>query len=176
MPIEFEAKILEINVEEVYSKLNILGAIKMGENMQKRLVYDFNPKKDNSWIRLRSNGTKTTLAVKEIHNDQIDGTHELEIIVSDFDQTNLLLEKLGYLPKGYQENKRVSYVLDGVEIEIDFWPLIPPYLEIEAKSVKAVELMIKKLGFDLSQATSINTIEIYKKYGIDLDLIKELKF
>lgn len=176
MQTEIEAKILEVNVEDVIAKLNALGAKKIGEKMQKRFVYDFNLKIENSWIRLRTDGAKTTLTVKEIHNDGIDGTKELEIIVDDFEKTNLLLEKLGYIAKGYQENKRISYILDNVEIEIDFWPQIPPYLEIEAKTIPEVEAMIKKLGFDISQSTSISTIKVYKKYGIDLEAIKELKF
>lgn len=176
MQTEIEVKILEINVEDVIANLNALGAKKIGEKMQKRFVYDFNPKKENSWIRLRTDGIKTTLTVKEIHNDSIDGTRELEVMVDDFEKTNLLLEKLGYVSKGYQENKRISYVLGNAEIEIDFWPRIPPYLEIEAKTIFGVETMIKKLGFNVSQSTSISTIKVYKKYGIDLEAIKELKF
>ncbi|MCX6823083.1 MAG: class IV adenylate cyclase [candidate division SR1 bacterium] len=176
MQTEFEAKVLEINIDEVVGKLNTLGAEKIGEKFQKRLVYDFNPKKENSWIRLRDDGKKTTLTIKEINNDLIDGTEELEVKVEDFEKTNLILEKLGYISKSYQENKRISYKLDGIEIEIDSWPLIPPYIEIEAKSLTEVEDMIKKLGFDLSQSTSINTIKVYRKYGIELEAIKELKF
>ncbi len=176
MQIEIEVKILEINVENVVAKLKALGAKRIGEKIQRRFVYDFNPKKENSWIRLRTDGAKTTLTVKEIHNDGIDGTKELEVVVDDFEKTNLLLEKLGFIAKGYQENKRISYVLDNVEIEIDFWPRIPPYLEIEAKTISEVEIMLKKLGFDILQSTSIGTIKVYKKYGIDLEEIKELKF
>ena len=89
---------------------------------------------------------------------------------------NLLLEKLGYLNKGYQENKRISYILNNVEIEIDFWPKIPPYLEIEGKSIEEVENIIKLLGYKTSQTTSINTTDIYKKYGIDIENIRDLKF
>lgn len=176
MQTEIEVKILEINVDEIIAKLNALGAKKIGEKMQKRFVYDFNPKIENSWIRLRTDGAKTTLTVKEIHNDRIDGTKELEVVVDNFEKTNLLLEKLGYIAKGYQENKRISYILDNVEIEIDFWPRIPPYLEIEARTILEVETMVKKLGFDILQSTSISTTKVYKKYGIDLDSIKELKF
>ncbi len=36
--------------------------------------------------------------------------------------------------------------------------------------------MIEKLGFDRSQSTSINTKEVYKKYGIDIKSIPELMF
>ena len=176
MNTEFEVKILGINVNKIISKLNSLGARKIGEKQQRRFVYDFTPKKKNSWLRLRTDGQKTTLTLKEIKNHKIDGTKELEISVDNFDATNLLLKKLGYIPKGYQENKRISYTLKDVEIEIDFWPHIPAYLEIEGKSVKDVEKIIKLLGFTLAQTTSINTEKVYKKYGIDLSSIKELKF
>lgn len=167
---------LEVDVPELETKLHTLKAKKIGGRVQKRYVYDFNPKKEGSWVRLRTNGTKTTLTIKEIHSDNIDGTKELEITVDDFEKTNQLLEKLGYKNKGYQENKRVSYELDGVQIEIDFWPKIPPYMEVEAKSAKQVEETLRKLGFDPAHATSVNTTEIYKKYGINIEKMKVLKF
>ncbi len=176
MKTEFEVKILDIDVDEIVSKLESLGAEKIGEKEQRRFVYDFNPVKENSWVRLRTDSQKTTLTIKEIQNDEIDGTKEIEIEVDDFESTNLLLEKLGYKHKAYQENKRISYILDGVEIEIDFWPLIPPYLEIEGQSVDEVKKMVRKLGYELKQTTSINTKKVYEKYGIDSALIKELKF
>ena len=176
MQTECEAKILDIDVNKIVSNLNTLGARKIGEKLQKRYVYDINPNNKNTWIRLRTDGEKTTLTIKEIQNNSIDGIKELEISVDDFEKTNLLLEKLGYVAKVYQENKRISYILEDVDIEIDFWPKIPPYLEIEAESIKEVEKMIEKLGFEKSQSTSITTRDVYKKYGIDLHSIKELKF
>ena len=45
-----------------------------------------------------------------------------------------MLGKLGHTPKAYQENRRHSFTLDGAESEIDTWPRIPSYLEIEADS------------------------------------------
>lgn len=176
METEFEVKILEIDVDAIQEKLKFLGAEKIGEKFQKRYIYDLKPYKKDSWIRLRTDGNKTTLCIKEIHNNKIDGTKELEVEVSDFEKTNLILEKLGFECRAYEENKRISYVLDDVEIEIDFWPLIPPYLEIEGKSIKDVEKMIEKLGFDVSQTTSINTNLVYRKYGYELHAIKILKF
>ena len=176
MKTEFEVKILEIDVDKIISKLDSLGAKKIGEKEQKRFVYDFTPIKENSWVRLRTNGQDTTLTIKEIQNDKIDGTKEIEISVDDFETTNIFLEKLGYIPKGYQENKRISYILNGVEIEIDFWPKIPAYLEVEGKSIEDVEKTIQLLGYELTQTTSINTKKVYKNYGIDLEEMKELKF
>ncbi len=176
METEYEAKVLDVNVDEIISKLDVLGAKRVGDKLQKRYVYDFNPKKENSWIRLRTNGTLTTLAIKEIKDDSIEGIKELEVSVSSFEDTSLLLEKLGYKPRGYQENRRISYLLDDVEVEIDFWPRIPPYIEVEAKSSEKVEEVIKKLGFEVSESTSMNTTKVYKKYGIDISSIESLKF
>jgi len=49
------------------------------------------------------------LTIKEIISDSIDGTKEIEVEVSDFEDTNLILEKMGYKFKSYQENKRTSF-------------------------------------------------------------------
>lgn len=173
MKIEYEVKILDINVKDILGRLEKLGARKIIERNMKRFVYDL---KDNSWIRLRFDGQKTTLTIKEIKDDSITGTKEIEVVVSDFDNANIILERIGFKAKAYQENKRISYKLDDVEIEIDFWPMIPPYIEIEGNSIKDVENIVEKLGFQMSQTTSINTIKVYDKYGIDLNSIKNLKF
>ncbi len=176
METEFEVKILKIDVEQIKNKLEEIGAKKHLERNMRRYVYDINKDNKNSWIRLRDNGQNVTLTIKEIHSDEVDGTKEVEIKVDDFEKTNLLLNKLGFFAKAYQENKRISYKLDNVEIEIDFWPKIPPYLEIEAKSAEEIEKVVKLLGFNLDQTTSIGVQKVYEKYGLNIDDFKELKF
>ncbi len=176
MRTEYEVRCLEINKEEIIRKLEKLGATKKGEFEQKRYVYDLKPKEDGKWIRLRTNGKKTTLTFKDIKSKTIDGTKELEIEVSNFEDTNELLEKIGFKHKGYQENRRIQYVLDDVELDIDSWPLIPTYLEIEGKSAEAVEKMIDKLKIDREKVTTLDVTSVYSKYGIDIESIKVLKF
>ena len=177
MHIEIEERVLDINLEEVIKRLEVLNATKVGEWHQRRYVYDFDPKRENEWIRLRTTGEETTLTYKNIEKDSIDGTKELEIEVSDFEETNQLLNVLGYTAKGYQENKRIRYSLNGVEIDIDSWPLIPSYMEIEASSVEEVKKIEELLEIDKSKITVLNCQDIYKKiYGIDIGKIKELKF
>ena len=139
-------------------------------------MYDFNPISPNKWIRLRTNGTKTTLTIKKIESDKIDGTKELEIVVDDFETTNELLKELGYSPKGFQENKRIKYDLNGVEIDIDSWPKIPTYLEIEGKSEEQVYNTLELLGIPKDKSTSLDVQRIYKNYGIDLEKEPNLSF
>lgn len=166
---EIEARYLECNVEEVLTKLKENNAQLIGDWLQLRNCYDFNPKKDNSWIRLRSNGTETTLTIKEIQDKSISGTKECEIIVSDFETTNEMLNKLGYTARSIQENRRIRYMLDEVEIDIDFWPLIPTYIEFEGKSQEDIENVCKKLGLSPTQLTTLDVSSIYSHYGLDIN-------
>ncbi|WP_044640949.1 class IV adenylate cyclase [Risungbinella massiliensis] len=177
MDIEFEAKVIEVNKHEIEKKIKELGGKKINDTtLMRRYVYDITPGDKSKWIRLRDTGKETTLTVKEIKHDGIDGTHEVETVVSDFEATNELLGKLGYSPKGYQENKRTSFVLEGARLEIDEWPMIPPYLEIEADSREEVVRVAEKLGYSEDQLTGENTIKTYARYSINLNEIKELRF
>ena len=168
MKSEIEARLLEVDVLKFVEKLKACGAEFVGDWLQLRNCYDFNPVRKNSWIRLRKEGKKTTLTIKEINNNKIDGTKESEIEVSDFDTTNEILNKLGYVARSVQENRRVRYMLNGVEIDIDFWPLIPAYVEFEAKSEQDIKNVCKLLGFDYLSLTSNDVSSIYLRYGFDL--------
>lgn len=182
MPTEFETQILDIDVPAIVKKLRALKAKEEPEVLQRRWVFDIeclNAKKPGTdeWIRLRQSGSKTTLTYKNRRNTKIDGTREIEITVSDFGQTAELLGKLGcFIGKYYQENKRHRFRLGKVEFTIDTWPMIPPLLEIEAPNKAGVTKALKLLGLTGKDAGHIGTINIYKKYGIDLHSYPVLKF
>ncbi len=177
MNIEYEIRVLEIDKEQLVNKLKELGATFKGKYEQKRYVYDIIPKCDGKWLRLRTNGKETTLTYKSVEKNSIDGTKELEIKVDDFEKTNELLKTAGILPKGYQENNRTQYVLDGVEIDIDSWPLIPTYVEIEGKDEESVNKILKKLDLQDKQVTALDVQSVYEKiYNIDISKIEVLKF
>ena len=176
MNTEYEVRVLEVNVDDVRQKLEELKANFEWDYIQRRYVYDFIPKQDNKWIRLRTNGEKTTLAIKNLVTSKIDGTQELEIVVDDFDKTNMILKELGYEAKGYQENRRIQYTLNGVEVDIDSWPMIPTYLEIEGKSEDDVYKILELLGYKREDCTTRDVEGIYLDYGYDLNTIYDLKF
>lgn len=177
MPIEHEAKVLDIDLIETAALILAKGGEQVGETkLMRRYVYDIVPGDMSKWIRLRDTGTETTLCVKEITSDAIDGTHEVETVVGDFAATNELLALMGFTPKSYQENRRTSFTLDGARLELDEWPLIPPYLEIEADAQDDVMRVAGLLGYDESQLTGENTMKVYGRYGIELGGIRELRF
>ena len=177
MKTEYEIRVLEMEKESIVKKLESLGAIKKGEYNQKRYVYDLKPIPKDKWIRLRTNGIETTLTYKDIESNTIDGTKEVEFKVDSFEVANEFLNKIGFMPRSYQENKRIQYTLDNVEIDIDTWPMIPTYLEIEGNSEEEVNNMVKKLGLSNLKITPLNCDDIYREfYNIDISKIEELKF
>lgn len=175
MHTEYEVRILEIDPEDVKKRLEKIHAEFQWDHVQKRYVYDFVPKVENKWIRLRTNGDVSTLTIKNLVCSEIDGTQELEVQVDSFDRTHLILKELGYEAKGYQENRRVQYQLNGVEVDIDSWPMIPTYLEIEGASPEAVYAAVEALGFTKEDCTTRDVEGIYLDYGYSLDTIYELK-
>ena len=61
-------------------------------------------------------------------------------------------------------------------MEIDWWPLIPPYLEIERESREHVVRVGEDMGISEDELTGENTVKVYARYGIDLTEIPELRF
>ena len=176
--IEKEIRVLEIDKEQFIKDIIEKGAVLVQpETLQKRYVYDIDKGDQSKWIRLRTNGKKTTLTIKQIlDKSSIAGTEEHEVVVSDFDETNALLNRLGYEHRNYQENLREIYMLGNVEISIDTWPLIPTYAELEGPNEEEILQIIASLKIKESQLTTFDVNSIYKDiYGIDMLKIKNLE-
>ncbi len=176
MKTEYEVRILEIDHDEMVKKLESLGAEFQFSALQQRYVYDLKPKSDHKWLRLRTNGSTATITVKDVQAKSVDGTKELEIEVNDFDKANELLEVLGYKNRGFQQNKRTQYILDGVEIDLDRWPMIPEYMEIEGKSEEDVYKTLDKLGIDKKRIVTLDVASIYTHYGFAGEQLADLNF
>lgn len=132
------------------TRLQNLGATLIKpECMMRRKNFDTPDKKLHkigSWIRLRDEGNKITLAYKQLKSHSIDGMKEVEIIVDDFQQCEIFLKSIGFVFTTYHENQRESWLLDDVKIDIDTWPWLPPLLEVESKSEEKLWSTVDTLG------------------------------
>ena len=176
MNTECEIRILNIDVEELVKKLEELGASKIGEYDQKRYVYDVIPKEEGKFVRLRTNGVKTTLTYKDKKYTSMSSTKELELEIEDFEKAHMLLTSAGLNTDRYIENKRISYKYGDVEFDIDCYPMIPPYMEIEAIDEDTVNEYISKLGLSDHETTVDSLKKIYKRYNVDFESMKEIRF
>mgnify|MGYP003395435795 CR=1 FL=1 len=67
----------------------------------------------------------------------------------------------------YPENKRTRWVKSGIEFDIDTWPELEPYLEIEAQSWEKVDEAIVWLSLNPEDKKIFSTHQIYKLKGIN---------
>jgi len=76
--------------------------------------------------------------------------------------------------------KRESWQLGSAQIELDTWPWIPSFVEIEAASEKELKNAADKLGFDLASAEhgSVETAyqAVYDVTEKEIDGWKEIRF
>jgi adenylate cyclase class 2 len=175
MEIEYEATFTNIDKDEMRAKLKKAGAkLVRPEFLQKRTVFELpkGHKIKGGWLRVRDEGDKITMSLKVVDGTKIYNQKEINLEINDFEKANQFLSTLGCKKKAYQESKRELWKLDGVEITIDEWPFLEPFLEIEGKSEKEVKLACKKIGLDYSKAKFCSTDVLYKeKYGLPLDVI-----
>lgn len=174
---ECEVKFLEIDPEIIQQKLQEIGAVKEGEYFYRRRVFDYPDlrlDKKGAWLRLRDEGNRVTLTFKQrLGIKSHDGSQsdesmeEVEIEVSSFDKTAMLLEKLGFMEKFYQENRRIRWVKGDTEFDIDTWPQLESYLEIEAPTWAKVDQAIQELKLNPSDKKVFSTNQIYKLKGVN---------
>jgi adenylate cyclase class 2 len=157
MPSEIEAKFLNIDRDTFRTRLKSVGAkCTQPDRLTKRITMDFPDQRlrraANGWVRLRDEGDKITLTYKQLNDRSIDGMRETEIIVNDFEKTEMLLNAIGVKRYAYQETRRETWELHGVEVDLDEWPWIPPFVEVEGRTAQAVWGVVEELGLDRSEA------------------------
>lgn len=179
MNIEYEATFPNIEKDDVRKRLKAAGAILVRpEYVQKRIPFWLPNKEnaENSWLRVRDEGDRVTLSLKTINGENIENQKELCLEVNSFDDAVELLESIGCGRKSYQETKRELWTLDGVEVTIDEWPFLDPFVEVEGKDEESVKNASKKIGFDYGTALFCSVGNLYvQKYDIRPDKINTLE-
>jgi len=63
-------------------------------------------------------------------------------------------------------------IIDGLEITIDEWPFLEPFVEIEGDSEESVKNVAEKLGFNYKDALFCSIDTLYsKKYNLSENVI-----
>lgn len=146
---EIEVKFIDIDIEDVRSRLAAAGAVCASpmRMMRRVLVETAQMADDDAFLRLRDEGDRITLTYKQFHGNQAHSASEHEVVVSDFTTTLDILKACGLSVQTYQESKRETWQFDGCEVVIDEWPWMNPYIEIEGASEEAVKRAARTLGF-----------------------------
>ena len=172
---EIEAKFLNIDKDNVIKNLEKIGAVKIhDEKLLRRCVYSLPIKKEGAWARVRDEGDKITMTYKRVTSKSLDGVEEVEITVDNFDRAREFLRSVGLIEKAYQETRRMRYYLksENVEFDIDTWPALNTFIEIESDNEAAVKKYAKILGFNWEKAMFGSADFVYaKEYNVTEDWI-----
>ena len=163
---EIEATFLSINKDLIRVKLKETGfELKISEYLMRRKTFDFPtlPPGEKKWGRVRQESNKVTMTIKEIRGLGINDTYEVELIVNDFDIAAKFFEACGIHEKAFQENMREVWQKENIEITIDTWPGLNPFIEIEGPDEDSVQKISNKLGFDFKAAVFGSIDLVYEK-------------
>ena len=164
MKSEIEAKFLHVTIDDVRQKLEAAGATLRAPMRDIRRVTIDTPemKAKNAFVRIRDEGDKTTITYKQFDKLSVDGTKEIEVMVSDFDAAVALIAQAGLQYGSYQESRRETWQLGEVEIVIDEWSWLRPYIEIEGPEETAVKRAAAALSFDWNDAVFGDVMAAYR--------------
>lgn len=176
MKTEYEAKFLQIDIDAIRSRLRAADAtLEQPLRLLRRIVYEspqLNAK--NAYIRVRDEGHRVTLTYKQFDALALDGAKELEVVVSDFQTTVDLLAAIGITGTAYQESRRENWRLGDVDIMIDEWPWLVPYIEIEADEPAQVQSVAEHLGLAWADAAFGDIMVAYRDQYPHLDLNQQI--
>jgi adenylate cyclase, class 2 len=179
METEFETRFLDINKEQLISQIILKGGTDKGEFKTQEIIFydaELHWLKGNQFIRLREKNNIKTLTYKKHIGHGVDSAREIEFVISDMDKAKEFLEQLGYIAYRIVEKIRHSLELDNVIIDIDTWPKIPTYVELEGDSVDELKKVSKKLDLNWEDRFDKDPRFVYQHYGYDFDKLRSVTF
>lgn len=171
---EIETKVLDIDPEDIKQKLMSLGAEKIKET---RLTVDWYKEKgsevgEEPWfLRIRGDSAgKYEVTWKA--RSEILGTarrhKEINFNIPEPEKLADLFEELGLEKYAHQEKDRISFSYKDWQFDLDQYPNMPAYLEIEGTSEENVKEAMNLLGLQNNKTwANGERILIQETYGLD---------
>lgn len=175
MSVEYEYEFLNYDKKHIISEIKKKGAKKLGQFIFKIIVFIHPLSKDSStYIRVRDEGHKITMTTKT-KSEKSQFENENEITIDDFDEAVNILYSLGCIKKYYYEKIREIWRLKDAEIVFDTNPCLPERMEIEAKSKKILDSLVRVLDLQ-NQMTKERSDRFNDLYGAPITKNVDLTF
>ncbi len=171
---EIETKVLDIDAADIRKKLEAIGAQKI---LETRLIVDWYRIKgvvegqDPWFLRIRSNSEGKHEVTWKAKSDIL-GTarkhKEINFTIGEPEKLADLFEELGLEQYAHQEKDRLSYEYKNWRFDIDQYPGMPAYMEIEGDSEEAIKEAMALLGVQHNKTWAKGErILIQDTYGLD---------
>lgn len=160
-----EIKILDIDPKILSEKILALGGKKVFD-ADRTITYFKNPDKPNEVARFKlTEEGKLKFSAQQPGT----GTEEIKVFVSRKKEFIDVLALMDYFPVTEVVARRMSFELETVDFDIDVFPGIPPFLELDvsADSKHTRDEIIAKLGLQDNRVVEISTPEVFVLYNRD---------
>ncbi len=170
---EHEIKVLEVDIEMLKKRLELLGAEKVYDDVRTIIALDTSERKYlkeyDKLIRVTDEGSiKVTMHVNQ---SKPEIKEAIKFKTSRLKETMDFFHEMGLDPISTVKASRISYELGKIDFDIDCFPEIPPFLEIDIEYLEeegyTVEELLKKLGLENHRVVVMGTEDIHRLYGID---------
>lgn len=170
---EHEIKVLDVDIDSLTKKLEEIGSKKVYDDVRAIIALDTEDKHflnhEDKLIRVTDEGSiKVTMHVNQSKPEIKAG---IKFKTSRLKETMDFFHEMGLNPISKVRVPRISYELGGIDFDIDSFPAIPPFLEIDIEHIEkegyTVETLLKKLGLENNKVVVMGTEDIHKLYNID---------
>lgn len=170
---EHEIKVLDINIDSLTKKLEEIGAKKVYDDIRTIIALDTKDKlflkEKDKLIRVTDEGDiKVTMHVNQSKPEIKAG---IKFKTSRLKETMDFFHEMGLDPISTVKVPRISYELGKIDFDIDSFPAIPSFLEIDIEHIEeegyTVESLLKELGLENNKVVIMGTEDIHKLYNID---------
>lgn len=170
---EHEIKVLDVNVEELTKRLEKIGAKKVYDDNRTIIALDTPERmflnKQDKLIRVTDEGSiKVTM---HVHQSKPEIKEGIKFKTSRLKETMDFFHQLGLDPISKVEAKRISYELGRIDFDIDKFPAIPAFLEIDIEFLNSegyeLEKLLKELGLENNKIVVMGTEDIHELYNKD---------
>lgn len=166
--IEVEYKILDVDPEAIARVMKTIGATEVYNDIRTITYFDYADRrlmKAGEGIKLTEEGKIKLEHTRKATNDQSD---TVKLFVSRKEEALEFLQRLGLKPISQVQVRRISYELGEIDFDIDCFPGIPPFMEIDlADSAITLKELLNQLNLDTHEPIVASTPEIFAHYSKD---------
>ncbi len=151
---EIEARFLEVDIDDIRSKLKKLKAKKVHPLMlYRRYTFKLQNPNEKGYARVRQEASGTTMTIKKYGANKYAMEYEVALKDTSLEDARDFMLGAGFVQLAYHETLREKYKHPKVnEVVIDVLPGLPPYIEIEAQTEANMKYMCEKLGLNMENA------------------------
>lgn len=170
---EHEIKILDVNIQQLVKRLEEIGAKKVYDDERTIIALDTPERmflnEQDKLIRVTDEGSiKVSMHVNQ---SKPEIKEAIKFKTSRLKETIDFFQQLGLNPISKVKENRISFELGKIDFDIDKFPSIPAFLEIDIEFLEEegyeLEQLLKKLGLENNKIVVMGTEDIHNLYGKD---------